>query len=202
MTTRGRPRGFDREDALRRAMRVFWAKGYENTSMTDLIDAMGIASPSLYAAFGSKEGLFHEAVSLYSAEQGRDIWEALDREPGIVAAIGAFLEATARTYSTEGQPQGCMIVLGARPGPQGESAVADDLRVRRCDSVDRLRRRFARAKAEGELPPASDTESLGTYFASVQHGMSILARDGADFAMLQSVARIAVESLTSIIRIK
>lgn len=202
MTTRGRPRGFDREDALRRAMRVFWAKGYENTSMTDLIEAMGIASPSLYAAFGSKEGLFHEAVSLYSAEQGCDIWEALDREPGIVAAIGAFLEATARTYSTEGQPQGCMIVLGARPGPQGESAVADDLRERRCHSVERLRSRFARALAEGELPGGSDTESLGTYFASVQHGMSILARDGADYATLQSVARIAVESLSSIIRSK
>ena len=199
MTARGRPRGFDREEALRQAMRVFWAKGYENTSMTDLINAMGIASPSLYAAFGSKEGLFHEAVSLYAAEQGCDIWESLDREPGIVAAISAFLEATARTYSTEGQPQGCMIVLGARPGPQGESAVADDLRVRRCDSANRLRQRFARALEEGELPAASDPQSLGTYFASVQHGMSILARDGADYETLRSVAHLGVQSLSAII---
>ena len=202
MTTRGRPRGFDREEALRQAMKVFWAKGYENTSMTDLIDAMGIASPSLYAAFGSKEGLFHEAVSLYSAEQGCDIWESLDREPGIVAAIGAFLEATARAYSTAGLPQGCMIVLGARPGPQGESPVADDLRVRRCDSVDRLRQRFARALEEGELPATSDPESLGTYFASVQHGMSILARDGADYDTLRSVARLGVEALSGILKSK
>ena len=202
MTTRGRPRGFDREEALRQAMKVFWAKGYENTSMTDLIDAMGIASPSLYAAFGSKEGLFHEAVSLYSAEQGWDIWQSLDREPGIVAAIGAFLEATARTYSTEGQPQGCMIVLGARPGPQGESAVADDLRSRRGDSVERLRRRFARAVEEGELPAARDPQSLGTYFASIQHGMSILARDGADYETLRAVAHLGVQSLSAIIKSK
>lgn len=199
MTARGRPRGFDREDALRRAMKVFWAKGYENTSMTDLIDAMGIASPSLYAAFGSKEGLFHEAVSLYAAEHGVDIWESLDREPGIVAAVGAFLEATARAYSARGQPHGCMIVLGARPGPKGESAVADDLRVRRGESVQRLRQRFARAVAEGELPASSDPVGLGTYFASVQHGMSILARDGADYAALHSVARLAVASLAALI---
>jgi AcrR family transcriptional regulator len=200
MTARGRPRGFDREDALRQAMKVFWARGYENTSMTDLIEAMGIASPSLYAAFGSKEGLFHEAVSLYAAEHGVDIWESLERESGIVAAMGAFLEATARMYSTSDQPQGCMIVLGARPGPEGESAVADDLRSRRSESVRHLRQRFARAAAEGELPPHCDPESLGTYFASVQHGMSILARDGADYATLHSVARLAVESLAALIK--
>ncbi|WP_255372407.1 TetR/AcrR family transcriptional regulator [Duganella sp. CF517] len=183
-------------------MRVFWAKGYENTSMTDLIDAMGIASPSLYAAFGSKDGLFHEAVSLYAAEQGCDIWESLEREPGIEAAISAFLETTARTYSTEGQPQGCMIVLGARPGPQGESAVADDLRVRRCNSANLLRQRFARALEDGQLPPTCNPDSLGTYFASVQHGMSILARDGADYETLRTVARLGVQSLSAIINSK
>lgn len=199
MTKRGRPRAFDREEALRQAMRVFWAKGYENTSMTDLIDAMGIASPSLYAAFGSKEGLFHEAVSLYNAEHGSEIWESLDREQDIVSAMRSFLGATARMYSTEGQPQGCMIVLGARPGPQGESAVADDLRQRRNDSVHRLRQRFARAVAEGELPASSDPDSMGAYFASVQHGMSILARDGADYATLQAVARQAVASLSGMV---
>lgn len=199
MTARGRPRGFDREGALRQAMNVFWAKGYESTSMTELIDAMGIASPSLYAAFGSKEGLFHEAVSLYAAEHGLDIWESLDREPGIIDAVRAFLEATARTYSAEGHPHGCMIVLGARPGPHGESAVADDLRLRRNDSVRRLRQRFARAGAEGELPDSVDAESLGTYFATVQHGMSILARDGADYATLQAVARHAVGTLSTMV---
>lgn len=199
MTTRGRPRGFDREGALRLAMKVFWAKGYENTSMTDLIDAMGIASPSLYAAFGSKEGLFHEAVSLYTVEHGGDIWESLDREPGIVAAMRAFLEATARMYSTEGLPQGCLIVLGARPGPQGESAVADDLRQRRNHGVQLLQQRFARAVADGELPASSNPGSLGAYFATVQHGMSILARDGADYAALQAVARQAVDSLSTLV---
>lgn len=199
MTARGRPRGFDREGALRLAMRVFWDKGYESTSMADLTNAMGIASPSLYAAFGSKEALFHEAVALYAAEHGGDIWESLDREPGILAAVRAFLEATARMYSTAGQPQGCMIVLGAQPGPHGESAVANDLRLRRNDSVNRLRQRFARAVAEGELPDSVDADGLGTYFATVQHGMSILARDGADYATLQAVARHAVDSLAAMV---
>lgn len=198
MTKRGRPREFDRDAALRKAMAVFWANGYENTSMTQLIEAMGIASPSLYAAFGSKEALFHDAVAQYATEHGGGIWAALDREPGIAAALGAFLNATARMYSTAGQPQGCMIVLGARQGPQGESAVADDLRQRRGASVERLRQRFARAAAEGELPASLDAEAMGTYYATVQHGMSILARDGADYATLQAVARHAVDSLVAL----
>ncbi len=199
MTTRGRPRGFDRDAALRKAMALFWAKGYENTSMTDLIETMGIASPSLYAAFGSKDALFHEAVSLYTAEHGCGIWESLERETDIVAAIGGFLEATARMYSTAGQPQGCMIVLGARQGPQGESTIADDLRTRRTDGVSRLRQRFARAAAQGELPAALDPGSMGSYYATIQHGMSILARDGADYATLQAVARHGVDSLTALV---
>lgn len=201
MTTRGRPRGFDRDAALRAAMRVFWAKGFENASMTDLIEAMGIGSPSLYAAFGSKEDLFQEAVKLYSSEHGGGIWEALDREPRIADAVGAFLDATARMYSTAGQPQGCMIVLGARQGAQGESAVADELRRRRSHGVQVLRARFARAAAEGELPASLDPDELGTYYATVQHGMSILARDGADQATLQAVARQATAQLSAMIKL-
>lgn len=195
MAERGRPRSFDRQTALQRAMEVFWANGFEDASMTDLTAAMEIASPSLYAAFGSKEALFQEAVELYQATVGLDIWESLETEPTIRGAIESFLLATARSYSKADRPPGCLIVLGARPRGQRNSAVCDVLRSRRAENIDRLRQRFERAVADGELPEHFDCNAAAAFYATLQHGMSILARDGADGATLEAVARNGVLSL-------
>ncbi|RUW44539.1 TetR/AcrR family transcriptional regulator, partial [Mesorhizobium sp. M8A.F.Ca.ET.021.01.1.1] len=113
MSERGRPRTFDRTAALRRAMDVFWAKGYEGASISDLAAAMGINSPSLYAAYGSKEALFLEATDLYSRVEGADIWLALEEAPTARLAIERFLHRTAKAYSQTDRPQGCLIALGA-----------------------------------------------------------------------------------------
>ncbi|WP_457310464.1 TetR/AcrR family transcriptional regulator [Sphingomonas sp. UYAg733] len=187
MEKRGRPRSFDRQEALRRAMELFWEKGFEGASMTDLTEAMGIASPSLYAAFGSKDALFREAVALYQASVGNDIWEALEREPGIAAAIAAFLTNTAIAYGPGDRPRGCLIVLGARGGEEGHAA-GEDLRRRRAGNLDQLRLRFERAVADGELAAAFDCHAAAAFYATLQHGMSIMARDGADAATLHAVA--------------
>lgn len=188
MERRGRPRAFDRDAALQRAMELFWENGFEETSMTDLTDAMGIASPSLYAAFGSKEALFREAVDRYKGCVGTEIWEALDREPDIVDAIGAFLMNTARSYSDEATPRGCMIVLGARSAGPSSHPVCDTLKRHRAMNLDQLQRRFERAVADRQLPPQFDCAAAAAFYASLQHGMSIVARDGADAATLESIA--------------
>ncbi|MBR0668611.1 TetR/AcrR family transcriptional regulator [Roseomonas hellenica] len=188
MEKRGRPRGFDREVALRRAMEVFWDKGFEAASMTDLTQAMGIASPSLYAAFGSKEALFHEAVALYQACVGGEMWDALEREPAIADAIAAFLVNTARAYSRGTGPRGCLIVLGARHAGVPGDPVSDDLKRRRAQNLARLRARFDRAVAEGELPGDFDCAAAAAFYATLQHGMSLMARDGADAATLEAIA--------------
>ena len=99
MAERGRPRSFDRAAALRRAMEVFWAKGYDGASLSDLTAAMRINSPSLYAAFGSKESLFREALALYSATEGTEIWTALPDAPTAREAIERFLRATAEAFT-------------------------------------------------------------------------------------------------------
>lgn len=195
MEKRGRPRGFDREVALRRAMEVFWEKGFEDASMTDLTQAMGIASPSLYAAFGSKEALFQEAVALYQARFGGTMWDALDREPAIAAAIEAFLMDTARAYSRRGIPRGCLIVLGARHAAAADP-VCDELKRRRAENLARLRARFARAVAEGELPQGFDCDAAAAFYATLQHGMSLMARDGADAATLQAIASGGLRAFT------
>lgn len=192
MAARGRPRSFDREEALRKAMRVFWARGYEGATMAELTGAMGIGSPSLYAAFGSKEALFREAVELYARTEGLEIWNALPEAPTAREAIERFLLATAEAYSRKEDPAGCLIVLGALTAHEGNEAACRDLRERRVGNVEELRVRLSRAVADGELPAGLDCAAVARFYATVQQGMSIQARDGATREQLQAIARSAM----------
>lgn len=186
MPERGRPRTFDRTAALRCAMQVFWARGYEGASMSDLTAAMGINSPSLYAAFGSKEALFLEATDFYSRTEGADIWLALEEAPTSRLAIEQFLCLTAKAYTQTDRPQGCLITLGALHQDSSRGAICDDLRRRRAENHAALRKRLERGVAEGELPASLDCSAAATFYATVQHGMSIQARDGASHAALMA----------------
>lgn len=186
---RGRPRGFDRDAALEQAMRLFWRKTYEGTSLTELTAAMGISAPSLYAAFGSKDALFREAVAQYAERHGTEIWESLRDIPSVDAAVEGFLYETARSYSTPGDPPGCMIVLGTQHGDGEEDPVHRELRARRRAGLDLIAGRMTRAIADGELPASFDVGGAAAFLLSVQTGMSILARDGADRAALEAAAR-------------
>lgn len=200
MSERGRPRSFDRQDALRRAMLVFWEKGFDEASLTDLTRAMGIGSPSLYAAYGSKEELFREAVDLYQATTNRDIWEDLEREPQIKKAVEAFLINTASAYTRPDVPAGCLIVLGSNLAFGHDDPVSAELRARRGTNIERLRRRFERAVSEKELPANFDCGAAAVFYATLQNGMSLLARDGADFDSLMAVANGGVSAFTGLIR--
>lgn len=189
MTERGRKREFDREEALERAMRLFWRKTYEGASMAELTEEMGINPPSLYAAFGSKEALFREAVAHYAEREGVEIWRALEEAPTAREAIESFLLATAGACSRPCNPPGCLIVLGAQHGLDDDNAVHRELRDRRRINLTQIADRFARAVSEGELPAAFPVADAAAFYLSVQSGMSVLARDGADRVTLEAVAR-------------
>lgn len=192
MAQRGRPRSFDRTAALRQAMEVFWQKGYDNASMADLTAAMGLNPPSLYAAFGSKEGLFREAVAFYAETEGKGIWEEIAKAPTAREAVAHLLEATALAYTSGPEPRGCLIVLGA-PQPECASpAIRDDLKKRRLDGVRILEERLERAVTDGEIPNHADCAAIANFYATVQHGLSIRARDGASRETLLSVAGCAM----------
>ncbi|MCI3933381.1 TetR/AcrR family transcriptional regulator [Streptomyces sp. AN091965] len=184
MAGRGRPRGFDRETALRRAMEVFWEHGYEATSMTDLTSAMGIASPSLYAAFGSKERLFQEAVELYSTTEGSAMARAFAEVPTARGAVEAVLRENARLYTVPGRPAGCMIVLAATNCSPANAPVRDHLATWRRSGAEMMAERLRRGVEEGELPAATDTEAVAAFYTTVVQGMSVQARDGASRATL------------------
>lgn len=188
MAERGRPRAFDRSFALARAMELFWAKGYDNTSMSDLTAAMGINSPSLYAAFGSKEALFREAVRLYGRTESPEIWQAITEAATARDAVAGFLHTTADAFTKPGKPAGCLVVLGALHASDTNAGVCQALRDLRAENVTTLRERLDLAVAAGELPSGLDSASVAAFYVTVQQGMSIQARDGAGREMLHAIA--------------
>ncbi|HEY8551239.1 MAG TPA: TetR/AcrR family transcriptional regulator [Vicinamibacterales bacterium] len=189
MSERGRPRTFDRTAALKQAMHVFWAKDYDGASLADLTQAMGINPPSLYAAFGSKEQLFREAVALYGQTEGTGIWQALQEGPTARQAVQRFLERTAESVTQPGKPPGCLVVLGVLHPNEGNQHLWQELRDARQATVRALRERLRQAVRDGELPAGTDCEVITRFYAAVQHGMAIQARDGASRAELLAVAR-------------
>lgn len=192
MAKRGRPRTFDRTVALRRAMEVFWRRGYQAASMAELTAAMGIASPSLYAAFTSKEALFREAVDLYNATEGLAPQQALNGPGGARQCIEAMLRHNARAYTDPASPTGCLVVLAAIGGIPDSDEVSRFLAQCRRRDVDDIRQRVVRGVEDGDLPDTVDPASLARFVAAVQQGMSVQARDGATAAELDRVVDVAM----------
>lgn len=197
MAERGRPRAFDRSVALRQAMEVFWEHGYEGTSMSDLTAAMGINSPSLYAAFGSKEELFRAAVDLYGDSDGGYTDRALREEPTARAAVEAMLRDNAAAYTEEGKPRGCMVVLAGATYTTRSTGVRDFLVEKRRETTDEIRARLDRGVAEGDLPARVDTAALATFYTTVLYGLSIQARDGAGLDELNGSIDVAMAAWPS-----
>ncbi|WP_369200513.1 TetR/AcrR family transcriptional regulator [Streptomyces sp. PU-14G] len=197
---RGRPRAFDRDAALGQAMRVFWERGYEAASLAELTEAMGIRPPSLYAAFGSKEQLFREAVELYGRTEGGVTARALDEAATAREAIGETLRGNALVYTEPGSPTGCMIVLAATNcAPEHEavrSLLCDDRRAMERS----LRDRMDRGVAEGDVPAGTDTRALAAFYATVLFGLSVQSRDGASRDDLLAVVDAAMASWDALVR--
>ncbi|MBX3264608.1 MAG: TetR/AcrR family transcriptional regulator [Labilithrix sp.] len=192
---RGRPRGFDRDEALEIAMELFWARGYETTSLADLTSALGIAPASFYAAFGSKEKLFFEAVERYDAAYGALDPDDLEGVRGARAMVEKLLYGATEAFTAKGKPRGCMVISAATNCGPGSAAVEAAMRRQRIANEKFLERRFASAVVDGELPKDADPRALAKYVATVFQGMSVQARDGASRAELRAVAELALAAL-------
>src|SRR5580698_5781607 len=189
----GRPREFDTDAALEKAMRLFWAKGYEGTSVGDLTGTLGISRPSLYAAFGDKQSLFRAALERYAGGPAGYVAAALG-QPTAREVAKQLLKGAADMQAGSHNPGGCLTVNGAIAcGPEAEP-VRQALNEHRVATVALLRRRFEQAKAQHDLPKASDPAALARFLAAVVYGMAVLASGGASRKELEQVIRTAMEA--------
>jgi AcrR family transcriptional regulator len=193
LAARGRPRAFDTERALDQALRVFWRHGYEGASLAELTAAMGINRPSLYAAFGNKEGLFRRALDHYAAGAAQ-IQETAMREPTAHAAVAAILHAMAEGLSDRNNPRGCLMVQSALACGAAGECVKQELITRRAASRAAWRKRFQRAQAEGDLPAGADPADLARYLSAIAAGMAVEAVNGATRAELHRLADAALRA--------
>jgi AcrR family transcriptional regulator len=175
---RGRPREFCVDHALAQALRVFWSKGYEGTSLTDLTEAMGITRPSLYAAFGNKESLFRKALDLYEREKMHYVGEAL-AQPTARGVAETMLRGAVENVTSCDEPHGCLRVIASVACGEEAQSIRDEVMERGKVIHQSIIERFARAKAEGDLSEHVDVEGLTDLLKAVVQGISIQAGQGA-----------------------
>jgi AcrR family transcriptional regulator len=190
---RGRPRAFDIDEALDRALCVFWRKGYEGTSLPDLTEAMGINRPSLYAAFGNKESLFRKVLDRYTEGPAAHVRGALE-EPTARGVVERLFCCGIDLLTDARNPRGCLIVQGALACGGAAESVRRELVSRRLAGEDAIRRRFERSVAEGDLPADADAADLARFVTTVSHGMAVQAAGGASREELQRVAALALRA--------
>lgn len=188
---RGRPRSFDRDKALLRALDIFWRKGFEPASVAELCAAMEINPPSLYSAFGNKAKLFMEAVSYYEKVYWKATWERLEDIENIHEAIDNFFSESADILLSPSAPCGCMVVLAAINVSQESADVVKAVSVLRQEGKDLFNRRLTRAVREKQLPADTNTAALATVLNTLLEGMSIEAKDGATLRSLKTTGQYA-----------
>lgn len=191
----GRPRQFDRDQALIKARNLFWRQGYEGTSMSDLVAELGIASARIYKAFGSKEQLFREAIAHYENEEGSFADRALTTEGDVRQAIKTLLSDAITLYSQPGKPHGCMVVSTAASVSAENDGIKSWLAEHRLQRTQQIIDRLRLGVQNGELPETTDPDSLGDFFAVFLHGLSVQARDGVPSSRLLASAEQAMSIL-------
>lgn len=189
----GRPRAFDEDAALEKAMQVFWRKGYDSASVSDLTKAMGINPPSLYAAFGNKEELFFKVLQKYGEGPAAYVMKAL-AEPTARAVAERRLNDAVESMCEKKHPAGCLAVQAVARRGDCSDTVGRKL-VTFCDSAHQaFIDRFKRAKAEGDLPPDADPTVLARFVTTLAQGLSLQVAGGASRTELRAVVKLALEN--------
>lgn len=189
----GRPRGFNRETALTKAMHTFWAHGYETTSVADLTKAMDIKTPALYSAFGDKKKLYLEAMRLYAGDR-RENSKAIADAPSSRDAAAAILNNAIHTFTGADTPKGCMVGSGLASGSASAADVRAEGTVIRLDLEKSLSLRIKQDIAAGLLLPETDGDALAALVVCTVQGFSTLARDGATADKLSKIAELVLNN--------
>ncbi|WP_120497479.1 TetR/AcrR family transcriptional regulator [Kiloniella sp. EL199] len=193
---RGRPRKTDPEEVLDTAMKVFWSKGFEGTSMSDLVCATGMAKPGLYACFGDKESLYKKSLARYYNNLGMPLLDDLKNSDDVLSVVvRRFLESVAKSMLDKDCPSGCFVVNSlveeSSQHPELETITKEYDQKRRDIFVTR----FEQAQKNGELPQNTDAKALGEFFSAQSLALGVLGRTNADKKELNSFIDIAMTAL-------
>lgn len=193
---RGRPRNFDAEEALDRAMEVFWRHGFQGASMSELTEAMGLNKPSLYAAFGDKEALYLKVLDRYAALCATEHLGRLESEPDARRAVAEFMHSIAAMVANPRYPGGCCVINGVADCGGATTPPAVDAALRKAlqNTEARLKERLVRAQHDGQLPKGKSADDLAALFSALLAGLGILAKGGANRAKLDKVINAAMQA--------
>lgn len=196
----GRQRAFDKEEALNKAMEVFWLKGFSGASLSDLTEAMGINKPSMYSAFGNKEQLYISAITHYVAENGTPHFDKLVAEGiDLKERLKTYLTAIAKTVSGEGLPKGCLVTastcdVGSDSLPEDATQTIVNINNASKSTFNRF---FGEEKNKGNIDADATPEMLSDYLLTTQFGLGVAARSGMDKNRLDHVIDQAVSCFYS-----
>jgi AcrR family transcriptional regulator len=191
---RGRPASFDRPVALRQAMKLFWERGYEGTSLDDLTAAMGISTSSFYNSFGSKERLYQEATEAYLAAAGEWFGVELSSDSDTKTAFHRLLAAAAREFTRNDLPTGCMISLACTQVPPALACLRDAMVKHRGAAQSAMAARIRRGIDAGDVPKDTDVETLAAFYSTLSRGLAVQARDGASREQLQAIVELGMRA--------
>jgi len=198
ISTRGRPRSFNREAALAQMTELFWRQGYDATSVAALSEALGLKTPSLYAAFGNKEEAYFEAIDYYSRTDGAHIWNAMERQSSAQKAVETMLQTSAKDFTRPDKPRGCMITLSALTTAKTNTAIIKRMKTYRTEARRKLETKIEQGIQQSELPATANAQDIARFYHVVQQGMAVHARDGASLQDLLQTAHIALLSWASL----
>lgn len=185
---RGRPKTFDREAALDKALELFWRHGYEATSLADLVEATGAKAPTLYAEFTNKEGMFRAVVDRYTEKFGEQRQAALACPESCVASgVESYFRSTAACFTDGEKPAGCFFICTSTALSADSTEVADMLRARHTTQDNHLEVFLRSRQAAGELDEKTDIAALSAFLGCLLQGMSVRAREGASRAELDGI---------------
>ena len=190
---RGRPRKFDKAQALDTALELFWRHGYEGTSIAMLADAISINVPSLYAAFGNKERLFLQCIERYGELNGKMYHESFRKQTAREVAR-SILEGEVELVTRRGTPDGCLMVQGALATSPESECIRETMAGMRGMAEKWITARFRRAVDEGDLPPDADPAALACYLMTLNSGLAVQAKTGVGKKRLLKVVDIAMQS--------
>jgi len=195
MVARGRPRSFSREQALDRAVELFWARGYERATLSELQKAMGgISAPSFYAAFGSKEALFREAVQRYNQVQGVPTLKALAEGVTARASMEGLLRAGAMAVTQQGHPRGCLTALSGIESAAEADRLGAFMREMRAQRQKIILQRLERGVTDGDVPKGANLKAVAFFYVTVIDGLTLQARDGVSRETLETIGQSAMQA--------